>query len=280
LSAPTTRDLFYVGKATSGAQVPSRINTFVHLARRGGTLGSGLYDLRLQSAEAQHTTVINCHTSSYPNGMIRDYGNNAVTDVGNGTIGAVNHQWSTFLQGDTTRTSYGATGTGTSASAAGLGAQWYDSTLKRPVWSDGTSWVDPTTSVRPQLLSATVAAGSTATFATITTIATLAIPARPFAATIRLDGTLFFSQTVATDEFIAYIRLDSSGGSTGIYGMEANPGSTGLNHYVHPSAMAAIPANETSTAYLQFQRVVGTGGTATVFADFRHSRIDALIVPA
>jgi hypothetical protein len=138
----STRDLFYIGKSTGGSQLPSRLNTFIHVTRRGGTLGGGLADMRFQAAGAQHSVVINCNTSSYPSvGLTRDYGNNAVTDIGNGLVGATNHQWSTFLAGDTMRTSWGSTGTGTSAATAGVGSQWFDTDLQRPVFSDGTNWV-------------------------------------------------------------------------------------------------------------------------------------------
>lgn len=38
----------------------------------------------------------------------------------------------------------GATGARPSASVVGAGAQWYDSTLGKPIWSNGTAWKDAT----------------------------------------------------------------------------------------------------------------------------------------
>ena len=48
----------------------------------------------------------------------------------------------TQLPHHTFRTGLGATGARPSASAVGQGAQWFDSTLNKPIWSDGTAWRD------------------------------------------------------------------------------------------------------------------------------------------
>jgi hypothetical protein len=40
------------------------------------------------------------------------------------------------------RTGRAATGFRPSASAAGEGSQFYDQTLHKPIWSDGTNWRD------------------------------------------------------------------------------------------------------------------------------------------
>ena len=48
----------------------------------------------------------------------------------------------TQLAHQTFRTGIGATGTRPSASAVGQGAQWFDATLNKPIWSDGTNWRD------------------------------------------------------------------------------------------------------------------------------------------
>jgi hypothetical protein len=165
----TTKDLFYIGKSPTGVGLPSRLNTLIHVSRRGGTLGGGLYDLKLQSAGAQQCTVINCNTSSFPSvGLVRDYGLNEVTDIGNGPVSAINADWTTFLQGSTLRTGQGATGTGYTGAQAGLGAQWFDTTLNKVVWSDGTNWIAPATTTelaakQPLDTDLTTIAGLTAT---------------------------------------------------------------------------------------------------------------------
>jgi hypothetical protein len=51
-----------------------------------------------------------------------------------GVLGQMAHQ--------TFRTGAGATGLRPSASAVGAGAQWFDTTLNKPIWSDGTRWRD------------------------------------------------------------------------------------------------------------------------------------------
>lgn len=38
----------------------------------------------------------------------------------------------------------GATGSRPSATTVGAGAQFYDTTLHKPIWSDGTAWRDAT----------------------------------------------------------------------------------------------------------------------------------------
>jgi hypothetical protein len=43
---------------------------------------------------------------------------------------------------DVIRTGRGATGSRPSASTVGAGSMWYDTTLSKPIWSDGTSWRD------------------------------------------------------------------------------------------------------------------------------------------
>ncbi len=43
---------------------------------------------------------------------------------------------------DAFRTGSSVTGSRPSASAVGVGAQWYDTTLTKPIWSDGTNWRD------------------------------------------------------------------------------------------------------------------------------------------
>lgn len=58
----TTKDLFVLGKSTGPA---SRYNALKHVVRHGGTLGSGLYDIKLQGASSAPLTHIEqCDTSS------------------------------------------------------------------------------------------------------------------------------------------------------------------------------------------------------------------------
>jgi hypothetical protein len=51
-----------------------------------------------------------------------------------GVLGQMTHQ--------TFRTGAGATASRPNASAVGAGAQWFDTTLNKPIWSDGTRWRD------------------------------------------------------------------------------------------------------------------------------------------
>ncbi len=55
--------------------------------------------------------------------------------LGVGVIGVIN-------AGEALRTGRGATGTRPSAATVGSGGMWYDSTLDKPIWSDGANWRD------------------------------------------------------------------------------------------------------------------------------------------
>ena len=56
------------------------------------------------------------------------------TAVKPGVLGQVSHQ--------AFRTGAGATGSRPSASTVGVGAQWFDTTLNRPIWSTGSGWIN------------------------------------------------------------------------------------------------------------------------------------------
>jgi hypothetical protein len=110
-------------------------------------------------------------------------------------------------------------------------------------------------------------------------VATLVIPQRAFAARVRLEAPLFFSHSLATDVFTATIRADIGGAAAAMVAVESNIASTGVSHYLHPSAVIDIPANTTCNTYILLERATGSG-SANVFGDSRHSRLDAILVPA
>lgn len=84
---------------------------------------------------------------------------------------------------DTIRTGVGSTGSRPSASAVGSGSQWYDSTLKTPIWSDGTNWNN--------------AAGSTTSFFSIDGAGTGAVAAAHSGDTVTASST----QAIAIGKF-------------------------------------------------------------------------------
>lgn len=134
---PAQRDLFYLGKGTSGA-VSSR-NTLISVTRRGGSLAGGVNDVKMVAAEVQTTVLINCNQSG-SSGLVRDFGGTPATDIGFGAGNATNDSRVNYITADVVRTGRNTTGNRPSASVVGAGAMWYDTTLTRPIWSDGTNW--------------------------------------------------------------------------------------------------------------------------------------------
>ena len=76
-SGVTTKDLFFLGKSTGPA---SRGNKLDHLVRRGGTLGTGLYDIKLQgSSSAPLILFVQCDTSNGSGFKIDPGSNSAIS---------------------------------------------------------------------------------------------------------------------------------------------------------------------------------------------------------
>lgn len=71
----STRDWLYIGKSASG--LASQFTTFRNCSRAGGTLGSGLVDIKLESGTVGRTTVSNSHTDALT-GYAIDCGSNSV----------------------------------------------------------------------------------------------------------------------------------------------------------------------------------------------------------
>lgn len=97
----------------------------------------------LSMAEPGTTTYI-CPHQAVPN---KFYALEARTTLRFGADGDAELRWiGPHVVGmpstDCFKTGRGTTGSRPSASDVGRGAQWYDNTLKLPIWSDGTNWTD------------------------------------------------------------------------------------------------------------------------------------------
>lgn len=137
----TTKDLIHISNTGS----TSRENIIRNYMRSTGTLGSGKYDI--VTGGATLTTID--HAESLP---IAGCKINLGSTTGNllilhSDVSLTNESIATttkFLYDKgTLSTGRVATASLPSASTVGAGAQAYDTTLGRPVWSNGSAWVDP-----------------------------------------------------------------------------------------------------------------------------------------
>lgn len=77
LSAATTKDLFYIGASTTGG-FRSIGTTFRNVTRRGGSLGVGLSDIKLETNQARFNILDQCRTAALT-GFVVDLGGNDAT---------------------------------------------------------------------------------------------------------------------------------------------------------------------------------------------------------
>lgn len=132
----TVGDLIYIGKsAVAGASI-SRGNILRACSSRGAALGAGFADIRLQAAAVDTTRIEDCE------GTI-DLGSN------NGTILRTGPSTTVTNPGPLTYRNDSAIGFERSwtipygrpaAATAGAGGHVFDTTLNKPIWSDGTNW--------------------------------------------------------------------------------------------------------------------------------------------
>lgn len=142
----STNDLFEIANST----VPSMTTTFDNVRRVGGTLGSGLYDVNILTTLGwTDTTFRNC--GFHPTGF-QVNANSKTATVQGGYLTVANDEAVTYLPefGKALTSPYGVNGgryttaarNAWGAAAAGNGTQVYDTTLGKPIWSNGTVWKD------------------------------------------------------------------------------------------------------------------------------------------
>ena len=140
LSGATTRDLFSVGTSTAGGAAASRFIEFNNVYRYGGSLGSNLVDIRI-GAGTNSTLIIGVDKSSSGlsidmgsrTGFIINPGSSTITN--SGACGTVNGYGMHCPPAGTTN-AFGA------ATAYRAGTSWFNTSVGKPVWSNGTHWVD------------------------------------------------------------------------------------------------------------------------------------------
>lgn len=141
---PAVRDLFVFGNS-SVAGLPGSQNLMVDVSRAGGQLAAGVSDVRFAaSSSSAGVTLLNCGTAT----ALQVDANNKRALVVEGNVSLSNGQFvSTISNRDVRMGRDGTVRSGAyvssgrpNAATSGAGAMWYDQTLGKPVWSDGTAW--------------------------------------------------------------------------------------------------------------------------------------------
>lgn len=112
LSAPAARDLFVVGKSVAAGN--SVGNSLRHVGRRGGSLGSGVVDVRLTSGQVA-STVLEQSFDAALNSFTADLGGTTGTIIGRAPASLLNADSFTDLSPDTGWSPYTPTLGGTGA---------------------------------------------------------------------------------------------------------------------------------------------------------------------
>jgi len=134
LSVPAVRDLFVIGKSATGNF--GTLNVLRQISRRGGSLAAGVFDINLTGGK---TTIIeNCNRSTFTGFAIEcNFGQHVIINT---AAVLTNNAWCSEINGGSIKT-----GRDTTANRpAGLlaGSQWFDTTLSKPIWWNGTVWKD------------------------------------------------------------------------------------------------------------------------------------------
>lgn len=135
----TVNHLFELDKSATGSGY-SHDAVFINVSRNGGTLGSGLRDIKLGAAS--NTTVISADTALHNGTFTIDWNGQSGVYYGIGATQVNDGAVMQLARYGAVRTGAAATGSRPPASGYSAGAQWFDTTLSKPIWSDGTVWRD------------------------------------------------------------------------------------------------------------------------------------------
>lgn len=127
---------------SSSSTLASKNIEIVNSGRWGGTLNAGVYDIWMPTSlttppRPQHVAIINPAVfPGSPKMQLPGWRTVVIGDNGS-DLSAV-----TLATSDTIRTGRDTTGNRPAASTAGVSAMFYDTTLGKPIWSNGTVWKD------------------------------------------------------------------------------------------------------------------------------------------
>lgn len=138
LSTATTKTLLNIAKSSTAGGVDPRSTTITGWTRDSSAtgLGSGLYDI---NNAAYDTTIIGANR--YPNGTLAIQLNLVPAVVIGGEAALTQGDYAIRINGSCLRP--GATSTaGRPAASVGVGSMYYDTTIGKPIWSNGSVWKD------------------------------------------------------------------------------------------------------------------------------------------
>lgn len=127
---------------TSGSStLASRNISIKRSGRLGGTLGASVFDILMPTGSTRPLNVMIELPEVYPSTPTMQLPGWRTVIIGdNGVEGSV----ISVATSDTIRTGRDTTGNRPAASGVGAGAMFYDTTLSKPIWSNGSVWKDAT----------------------------------------------------------------------------------------------------------------------------------------
>jgi hypothetical protein len=125
---------------TSGSStLASRNIAIKRSGRLGGTLGASVFDILMPTGATRPLNVTVELPEVYPSAPTMQLPGWRTVIIGdNGSDASV----ISVATSDTIRTGRDTTGNRPAASGVGIGAMFYDTTLSKPIWSNGTVWKD------------------------------------------------------------------------------------------------------------------------------------------
>lgn len=138
--ATTTYAGHVIQVGTSGSSTLASHNIAIKRSGRlGGTLGAGVKDILMPTGATRPLNVTVELPEVYPGSPTMQLPGWRTVIIGdNGSDGSV----ISVATSDTIRTGRDTTGNRPAASGVGIGAVFYDTTLSKPIWSNGTVWKD------------------------------------------------------------------------------------------------------------------------------------------
>lgn len=141
----TTNHGIYLGASQTNGTKYTKRTTITNTRRVGGTLGSGLHDLKVESSGGNiQTILINCGGAAPFS--VDDF--TSLIQIG----GSVTYKWGLYVTkigaggesyfDGTVRASQYTTATRPAANTVGAGAMIWNTTTNKPNYSDGTNWRD------------------------------------------------------------------------------------------------------------------------------------------
>lgn len=143
-------------------------------------------------------------------------------------------------------------------------------------WHDGTAY----RGVRSASFGVQGVAGTTSGLGSspAMTTATLTVPDQGCSGRVMVWAQLLYDKSLRTDAYYVYINDSTAGITLSLWREPDASASWGMASLMSANTMAA-GASKTLTLAIQRLNVTDPVGTATVYANYQHNRLDALFIP-